>query len=254
MHLMRTRFKENIVSEFFPAYFGNKKKVSNKVIIFCDGMPGVPSKKSLMEFWSKKGYWTFHPRYRGTWESGGGFLTHSPDEDIVEIIDELFRKKSVVNYWNNTCHDLETKEVYVVGSSFGGAAALLLSRDKRVKKVVCVSPVVDWTDPSEEEPIDFFGEVIKNAFGEGYRFAPENWDRLKTGEFYNPVKHKDEIDGKKVMIIHAQDDKIVMPKAVEQFAKDIKCNFIYLDSGGHLSSRMLTKYFMYLKVKKFFGK
>ncbi len=251
MHPLRTRFKEDIVAEFMPPYLGDENKKADKVIIFCEGMPAVPSKRKFLEFWSKKGYWIFHPRYRGAWESNGEFLAQSPEKDILDVIDELTSKKKVTNVWDNTEYEIEPKEIYLFGSSFGGPAALLASRDPRVKKVVCISPVVDWTAPSEEEPIETFGVFVKKSFGEGYRFQQENWNKLKTGQFYNPALHADEIDGNKVMIFHAEDDKVVGVKEVKDFAQKINCKFFLLKKGGHLSSRVITKFWNYLKVKKF---
>ena len=82
----RARFKKEIVAEFsLPARPGRK----HKVIILCDGMPGLPRKQPLMEFLAGKGYWVFYPRYRGAWESGGTFLARSPHLDILDVIDGL---------------------------------------------------------------------------------------------------------------------------------------------------------------------
>ena len=86
--IYRARFKQQIIAEFLPSARPRKKE---KVIILCDGMPGIPRKQALMEFLSVKGHWVFYPRYRGAWESGGEFLRKSPDQDILDVIDELPR-------------------------------------------------------------------------------------------------------------------------------------------------------------------
>ena len=80
MHLLRTRFKKDIVCEFLPS-----SRKSKKAIVFCDGMPALPSKKKLLQFYAKKGFWCFHLRYRGSWESSGGFLKISPAQDISDL-------------------------------------------------------------------------------------------------------------------------------------------------------------------------
>ncbi|MEK7212119.1 MAG: hypothetical protein AAB686_00385, partial [Patescibacteria group bacterium] len=87
MHTYRTRFKKEIVAEFLPP-LGRKPK-KNRVIILCGGHPGTPSKPQIVEFWAKKGYWVFNPRYRGSWESSGTFLKYSPEKDILDVIGEL---------------------------------------------------------------------------------------------------------------------------------------------------------------------
>lgn len=242
----RTRFKQDIVAEFlFP------RTPSTKVIIFCDGMPSLPSKKQLMTYWAKKGYWVIHPRYRGTWESGGEFLQDSPEKDILNVVDEL--SQGLTSLWDGVHYALDPKEIYLIGGSFGGAAAILASRDPRITKVVVVSPVVDWTAPSPEEPLHTFGITVQQCFGYGYRFTQANWNKLLSGNFYNPVRHTGEIDGQKLMIIHAADDMIVTSKEVVAFAEKTKSTIHLLKRGGHLSSRMLTRWPWSRRVKKFFS-
>ena len=84
MYTLRTRFKKEIVSEFLPP-----KKRSNKVIIICGGMPSYPSKRELQFFFRKKNFWSFVPRYRGSWESDGTFMRKSPHLDVLDIVDSL---------------------------------------------------------------------------------------------------------------------------------------------------------------------
>ncbi|OGZ44854.1 MAG: hypothetical protein A2844_01070 [Candidatus Ryanbacteria bacterium RIFCSPHIGHO2_01_FULL_48_80] len=127
-YALRTRFKKEIVTEFLPP----RGRDTGKVIIFCSGMPSVPAKREFLEFYSKKGFWTFAPRYRGTWESGGKFLARSPHEDILDIIDELPR--GFISFFDGKRYRVKPKRLYIFGSSFGGPAALLCSRDPRVTK------------------------------------------------------------------------------------------------------------------------
>ena len=135
----RARFKQQIIAEFLPPARPRKKQ---KVIILCDGMPGIPRKQALMEFLAAKGYWVFYPRYRGAWESGGEFLQKSPEQDIFDVIDEL--PKGICELAFGKRFSLQPDEIFVIGGSFGGAAAILASLDDRVKKVIANCPVVDW--------------------------------------------------------------------------------------------------------------
>ncbi|OGH59796.1 MAG: hypothetical protein A2725_02145 [Candidatus Magasanikbacteria bacterium RIFCSPHIGHO2_01_FULL_33_34] len=251
MYLLRTRFAIDIVADFLPPFLGVEDSQSNKAIIYCDGMPTVPNKKKFLEFWSRKGYWVIHPRYRGTWESGGEFLVDQPEKNIIDIIDQLKQDKKILSLWDNRVYEVDLKEINIIGTSFGGTTALLASLDARVNKVVCISPVVDWSAPSEDEPLDTFGEKVKNNFGEAYRFKMENWDKLKTGKFFNPVNYIDKINGGKIMIIHAKDDKVVRAKEVCEFAKKVNCKFELLESGGHLSASIINKFWRSRVVKKF---
>src|SRR3989344_3997034 len=214
MYALRTRFKNGIVAEFLPP-----KKKSDKVIILCSGMPSVPAKTDLMEFFAKKNYWVFYPRYRGTWESGGRFLKVSPHKDILEIISQLPR--GFKDLWSGKTYKIQPSKIYLLGSSFGGAAALLTSVNNRVTKVVAVSPVVDWRVKSKSEPVDWLCKFVKK------------------------------VNGKKIFIIHAKDDWVVNYKPVKKFTRETNSQLLLLKRGGHLSLSLLQKPQFYKKFKNF---
>jgi len=184
----RTRFKGEIVAEFLPpARRGN----TQKVIILCDGMPSLPGKQALVKFLAAKGYWVLYPRYRGSWESDGKFLQRSPHLDILDVVDELPRGVRELAFGKRFA--LSPDEIFVIGGSFGGAAAILASMDPRVKKVIANCPVVDWSILAKEEKLETsnpsYAAYIREAFGNGYRLSDNNWRKLYSGKFYNPVYH-----------------------------------------------------------------
>lgn len=234
-HLYRHN-TNGLISEFLPP-----KKPSNKVCIVAPGMPGYSSKQRAAEYAAKRGYWAFFLRYRGTWESAGDFLSHSPHEDVLELIDAL-QSGEVVEEWTGTSFHIQHPEFYVIGTSFGGSAALLSSLDERVKKVVAVCPVVDWSakEGHTEEPVDELGDRIKRSFGDAYRFSDEDWGRLVRGELYNPVSVQDELDGSKIRILHARDDGVVPYQPVADFAAQVGCDMLSFRRGGHFGTRQLT--------------
>lgn len=242
----RTRFHRDIIAEFLPP---SRPPKQQKVIIFCDGMPTVPYKKELLSFFSSKGYWVFHPRYRGSWESSGSFLKISPHQDILDMIDQL--PKGFKNFTTNKTIRLKPDRLYIVGGSFGGPAALLVSKDKRVDKVIAVSAVVDWQSPSKTEPLGPFYQIVKNAFGQGYRMSKQDWDKLKTGKFYNPIKQLNLIDPSKVLLIHAKDDDVVAAKSVKKLTALIGSGLIMLNTGGHMPTATITEPRFWPRIKKF---
>src|SRR5215468_4829683 len=142
----RTRFKKEIVAEFLPPAKAGKKQ---RVIILCDGMPSIPRKQPLMEFLAERGFWVFYPRYRGAWESDGRFLEKSPHEDILDVIDDLPKGVSESAFGRKFA--LSPHKIFVIGGSFGGAAAILSSLDSRVTKVIANCPVVDWSILRKEQ-------------------------------------------------------------------------------------------------------
>jgi len=246
MHTYRTRFKKEIVCEFLPP--ARKTKI-NRVIIFCSGTPGVPYKKDVMEFFSKKGYWVFHPRYRGTWESGGRFLKDSPEKDILDVIQSL--PKGFKDIWSGKRFSVKADQLFIVGNSFGGPAAILLSGRSDVTKSIALAPVADWQAPDQLRNDAREYRFTREAFGEAYRFSDRDWQKLSKGRFYNPAKELHRINGKKLLIIHAKDDDIVAFGPVQKFAKKAGAGLITLKNGGHLSTSLLMQERFYKKFQQF---
>ena len=247
----RTRFKKEIVAEFLLPARPRKKQ---RVIILCDGMPGIPRKQQLMEFLAAEGYWVFYPRYRGSWESDGKFLERSPHLDVLDVIDEL--PKGVRELAFGKRFALKPDEIFVIGGSFGGAAAILASLDDRVKKVIANCPVVDWAILATEERLETsnpsYAAYIRDAFGNGYSLSDSNWRKLHGGKLYNPAYHADEIDPAKIMMFHAKDDPYVPYKSVKKFADSTGVKLNLFARGGHLSTEMIVQKY-WERIKKFFA-
>jgi alpha-beta hydrolase superfamily lysophospholipase len=244
VHILRTRIKKDIVCEFLPPALPTKRvtkrarhsgtRAANKVIILCGGMPGYPGgKQALCEFLAQKGYWVFIPRYRGSWESGGSFLKVSPHRDVLDIIDQLPR--GFRDLWSGKIYKVPRPEIYLIGASFGGPAVILASRDPRVRHAIAFSPVTDWRVETKSEPIDKLGAFARAAFGNAYRGTARDFNKLKGGSFYNPAHETASIDGAKLLIIHAKDDKVVYAKTSVAFARATGARLVLIPRGGHLS-------------------
>jgi pimeloyl-ACP methyl ester carboxylesterase len=216
-------------------------------------MPSIPRKQPLMTFLSRKGYWVFYPRYRGAWESGGEFLERSPHEDILAVIDGLSRE-FVESAFGQRCR-VSATEIFVVGGSFGGAAAILASLDHRVKRAIANCPVVDWAILSKSEKAETsnpnYAAYIREAFGNGYRLSDRNWKKLRSGTFYNPSHHLHEIVASKIMMFHAQDDPYVPYKAVKRFAQRTGVALKSFARGGHLKTEYVVQKY-WPQIKTFF--
>ncbi|MFB6181561.1 MAG: alpha/beta hydrolase family protein [Candidatus Magasanikbacteria bacterium] len=254
MHTKRTIFKDKIRAEFLPPNPSFTSKLffesnQDKVMLYAAGMPAMPIKKYLLEFFSKKGYWAIHPRYRGCWESEGEFLAESPTRDILDVIEEL--PKGFPSIWEDEDYTVNPSKVVVVGSSFGGAAAILSTLSDQVDKAVCFAPVVDWTAESDGEPHDWLYSVVDKAYGGAYNVNKEDWDKLQNGKFFNPAAKKDELDGDDIMIFHARDDETVLFEPVKEFSQEIDCKFVSKKEGGHLSVRNIKRFFWWWKVRSF---
>jgi pimeloyl-ACP methyl ester carboxylesterase len=248
--MFRTRFKKEIVAEFLPPARELKKQ---RVILLCDGMPSMPRKQPLSQFLSKKGYWVFYPRWRGAWESDGRFLERPPQKDLSDIIDEL--PKGVRESAFGQKFKLSPDEIFVIGGSFGGTAAVLASLDPRVKKVIANCPVVDWSilraEQQKETSNKSYVAYIREAFGNGYRLSEKNWNKLHTGTFYNPLHHIKELTPTKILMFHAKDDPYIPWKSVSTFASSAGIKLHLLARGGHLGTEYIVQKY-WPQIKRFF--
>jgi dipeptidyl aminopeptidase/acylaminoacyl peptidase len=248
--MFRTRFKHEIVAEFLPPSRPHKNQ---KVIILCDGMPSIPRKQPLARFLSAKGFWVIYPRYRGAWESGGKFLEKSPHQDILDVLGELPTEIEEIAFGQR--FRLAPDQVFIIGGSFGGAAAILLSLDSRVRRVVANCPVVDWSILDDAEKAETsksnYAEYIREAFGNAYRLSDANWDKLRRGNFYSPLQHRSEINGSKLMMFHAKDDPNVPYQRTREFAEITGANLKSLSRGGHINTDYLVRRY-WAQIKRFF--
>jgi len=248
--MFRTRFKNEIVAEFLPASPRQKKQ---RLIILCDGMPSIPRKQPLAEFLSAKGFWVIYPRYRGAWESGGEFLRKSPHEDILDILDEFPTELEEIAFGRR--FRLAPDQVFVIGGSFGGAAAILLSLDPRISRCIANCPVVDWAILRRSEKAETskknYARYIREAFGHAYRLSDQNWAKLQSGSFYNPWHHRKEIDGSKVLMFHAKDDPNVPYERTRKFATITGIKLKSLERGGHVSTDYISRKY-WREIQQFF--
>ncbi len=248
--MFRTRFKRDILTEFLPPKRSGKNE---RAIVLCDGMPSIPRKQPLAEFLASKRYWVFYPRYRGAWESGGEFLRRSPHEDILDVIGEVSKGFRELAFGQRFRPSIT--EFFVIGGSFGGAAAILCSLDPRVKKVVANCPVVDWAILARAEKAETsnpsYAAYIREAFGAGYRLTDRNWRKLYKGTFYNPAFHAEEITASKILMFHAKDDPSVPYRSVEKFAQRTGVKLKLFRRGGHLSTDTVVRKY-WRQIQRFF--
>lgn len=212
----------------------------------------MPAKSAVMEYFSRMGYWAFHPRYRGTWESGGRFLAREPQEDVLDVIAGLSRGFRTA--WEGSAFRLSPSSVQVIGSSFGGTAAVMASMDPRIDGAVALSPVIDWTAESKAEPHSYLREVIRDGYGEAYRFSSAHWRRLTGGGFFDPASHLADIDGSKLLLIHADDDDVVPKAPSRRFARRTGCEAVFYAKGGHLSLSAVLRPRIGARIRKFLAR
>ncbi len=234
--IYRGRIKE-MVFEFSPA-----EGESRGVIIICDGLPNVPKQKELISYLSNKGFFTIFPRYRGIWESEGEFLKDSPSKDIEEIIDYI-KKNKINELYANKEFDVIGQNIYLLGSSFGGAVALSLVDNKDVSKIIVFSPIVDIKNHNKEgkeKNLFWLGDFIKRAFGQGYRFSEENWKKMVSGDLFTPPQEIMPERAKDILIFYDKSDSDIDYKKIDNYSLRNNIKTIELENIGHISFSKLS--------------
>ncbi len=223
---------------------------TGKVAIIATGLPSSPSKGELLRFLADQGYVAIFPRYRGTWESEGYFLDQSPAQDIADVIDTLVKNQHITDLFTGQKIFLKAKTFYLFGFSFGGPAVILNSIHPRVKKVIAVSPVLDWSKEGEDEPFEKHVAFVTSGFGGAYRLRHQSdWQKLARTDFYNPLTQTHRVDGRKVFILHACDDRVVPYEPALEFVAKTNASLYLKPHGGH--QLRITHRFLWKKIALF---
>ncbi len=243
---IRTLFAGEIVAEVLIP-----ERQTGKIAILAGGLPSSPVKTERLEFLAQHGYTAMFFRYRGSWESRGNFLEKSPAADIHDIITELQKKKSITDIASGKKIPLQVSAVHLFGGSFGGPAVLLNSKHPLVKKVIALSPVLDWQDVDKgDEPFNEHVYFLEHGYPGAYRVKSKNdWKKLLQSDFYNPATLFHKVDGKKVFILHALDDTTVPYSPVIPFAEVSGSSYYLKPHGGH--HLHMTHKFLWKKIDKF---
>lgn len=243
--LLRIKLTNSLVAEV-----GIPKRSTGKGVIIAQGLPSSPDKRRLLSFLAERGYISIHPRYEGSWESAGFFADHSPAQDIQNVIRVVSKKKSVTDLWTGETFSFHLTSLILIGISFGGPGVLLNSKNKFVKKVIAVSPVLDWSVEGEDEPFEKWIQLLEHGYPGAYRVrSKKNWLHFQEKDFYNPVTMTQDIDGSKIFILHAQDDHVVPVEPVVPFAEKTGAQYYLKPHGGHRLD--IRHQFLWKKIEKF---
>lgn len=229
---------DDIIFEFSPA-----ENEFCGIVIICEGLPSVPKQRELLSYLSAAGYFVIFPRYRGTWESDGEFLKESPAKDIKDIIN-FIKNNKIKELYAGKEFDVRDKNINILGSSFGGSIALSLADNTDIDKIIALSPIVDFKTHNKdgnEQNLLWLKDFIGQAFGRGYRFNDKNWDKMVSGELFNPKQKLDEKESEKISTIYDQSDKEIDYKKIENYASQNNIKTIKWDNVGHISFSKLSK-------------
>jgi len=212
--------------------------VSKKtLIILLPGLPEYPLPKQLMLDLANAGYFVIYPRYRGTFESDGEFLSRSPAYDILELLTFLEKTKKITELYSPSEKLIEFSKVVVLGPSFGGSVALHLSQlTEKISKYLVFAPVLDFKSHGNiqsEQDLKNLLRFLEQGYKNVYRFKKENFYKLLKGEIL-PSAFDNKIDSSKIVLIHGNKDPSVSFQNSKKFAELSGCKFVEVE-GGHLS-------------------
>jgi esterase/lipase len=230
--IYRSNYK-NIIFEFTIPL-----KKQKGVILLLNGMPSVPKQNKLMESLSKSGYVAIFPRYAGTWESSGLFLAKSPVDDIRQLCSELNSKKLLIENYAHKKIKILTSNIIIIGTSFGGTVALHLADDPLVKKVIALSPVIDWkyyAGAKTHEINHQLKNFIREGFGQAYRFKDQGWERLAEGKLLAQIKNMPKKMSSKITIVFDKADTVTIPQPIMDYAENENISLKKINGLGHIS-------------------
>lgn len=151
--------------------------ITDSCVILLPGLPYDPLKKYDLIDDLKAQYDVFMIHYDGTWGSSGKFLAQNPAVSVHDFINALEQSVLV-----NTAGEAY-KNVFIIGTSFGGGLALTL-KDRPILKAVCaLSPVISYKSITG---IDTLGEYLQTKCSEHYTFETEDMLALITDQIIFP--------------------------------------------------------------------
>ncbi|MFA5736930.1 MAG: hypothetical protein WC893_02115 [Candidatus Paceibacterota bacterium] len=180
--------------------------------------------------------------YDGTWGSSGKFLKHNPVISVQDFISSLERGA----FLNTT--GSAYKNVFIIGTSFGGGLALTL-KDYPILKAVCVlSPVISYKSVAG---IDTLGEYLKTRHSDYYTFMSEDMQALITDQIISPKEQMTLQTNKLLVFAGEYDDQIPVNDILEFCSK----NNIALHTlpMGHITLSKVNSD-IYKKISLFFDK
>jgi esterase/lipase len=201
----------NIYFEFL------KHPTSKKCFIICEGILCVnPSKEELMYSLYQHGYSSIAPRYEGTRESKGEFLTHPPAQDIIQVL-QHFQTTVVQGAYEWEIFDFREEEYILLGANLGGTVALQIAETHDFK-TIALSPAIHIdkkTTASEKSNVIFVGRYLQEGFGNAYRFSNENRKKFAEGAFFQVAAEKLKKRKENILIISDKEDVFIRQTPID---------------------------------------
>ena len=254
--ICKVRYGKILANLYFPGprrkYYLNSK-TPKRFLVFCYGLPGKPldENSETVKKFLKNDFVVVCPEYIGTFSSYGKFYIENTIETVLKTI-KFIRKGEARELWSmQRCH-WKTKDITLIGGSFGGSVALVAGAKSRgVKNIIAISSPIDWREHSKskkEENLEELYSIIKRGWENIWRIASKkNWQKFVSGKLdMNPVDYIKELRNKNIMLIHSQNDKVVSVQRSITLFQQLKegrgkSELLILKNERHCSNNILAK-------------
>jgi pimeloyl-ACP methyl ester carboxylesterase len=182
-------------------------------IIILPGFPSGNDFNDLISFFFEKGYHVFVPRYRGTYQSAGVFLSKNPVDDMIYFLENL-EEGSAKNMWDMKKENFKINKKILVGQSFSGAIALgVAAKYGKIDHIILQAPVWDFklhNSEGDEQNFEKVADFVRSAYKNCYRFRFKNLTKkLLKFEELNTAYYLPNVKKNPILVMHDPNDKFV---------------------------------------------
>ncbi len=202
-----------------------------RFLVSLSGMPpGAPLSKhhpAVVEAVSR-GWSVLVPSYPGTYDSSGTFSPRQALRMVRRCV-AFCEGGTGTELWGDTDVSWRCREVALLGTSFGGALALVATARLHIQRVLAISPVVDWKMELGEDDAEL-KRIMRRAFPKTMR-PGDDWDEWGV---VNPADEVKALHHATIFVVAARDDTVVPIAHSEWLAKQVQVSLTRVPEGGHI--------------------
>ncbi|MEM4271878.1 MAG: hypothetical protein QXD13_02215 [Candidatus Pacearchaeota archaeon] len=215
-------------------------------IVILPGFPSGNDFSDIIKVFFEKGYHVFIPRYRGSYQSSGVFLSRNPVDDMKFFMEHL-EKGEAKSLWQSKKINFRVNKKILVSSNFGGPIACALAAECPVfSHLILSAPIWDFrrhNEDGKERDLEKMSDFVKNAYKNCYRYRFKSLTKkLRKFENLYPENYLPKLK-LPVLVMHDPNDKVVAFKHTQEKLPSLK-KATYLEHyfGHKISADLLTAF------------
>ena len=228
---------------FFEFVLQDKKA---DAVVILPGFPSGNDFNDLISFFFGKGYHVFVPRYRGSYQSSGIFLSKNPIDDLIFFVEHL-KEGEAKNLWDMKKESFKINKIILVGGSFSGSIACGLNAKYPVfSHLILYAPIWDFNEynsDGREQDVQKIIDFVKNTYKNCYRFKFKDIaKKMNKFDELNPAYYIPKLN-LPVLVMHDPNDREVSFKYTKKYLEMIP-NATYLEHyfGHKLTGDLLSAF------------